>query len=284
MTNKLELSKDEITLILTKREEDKAKGLLKQKAYQGAVERAFAEEKSILAKTLKENEDLVNAYEDVYNRLSKIAPHFTLNIKPYKVKRNVEVYKYDEDGNVIYRDKDDNHTRHNVGAVEETLKSCSIIFNGETVKDKEYRVKVERRGVGRLGVVKITKITLDGSGFEYNETGRSYTKLETVNNKIVERVASDMDRAKREREQRDLEIRAVELATKKYPFEVRATKNNSRGHSQDVIRVVLPNEIEIDLNYREVDGEIEFTVYKVEYLYNVSVDALIGALGILGKK
>lgn len=286
MSNKIELSDKEIAFIIKKREEDKAKGLLRENAYNDAVNKATVEAQNRLEAKLQDNQTVVKEYARIVKELQKINPHYAFSKRSYEAKEDVAVYKYDEDGKMIYQDEKGNTTRAVVKTLTRTLVECEIIYCGETAPKHEgyYKVKVK---VDRGRFRQVTKVTLDGSGFEYNEKNRGYVKMETLHARIIEKVERDIARHKNEVFRRSLNERALSEITLQFPnSKVAITPSfRSRLNDREVIRVILPNNIEIDLTYSQQEGKpIEYRIVHIENGDLFDYGSVINALAKLTDK
>jgi Tfp pilus assembly protein PilE len=287
----LELTADEKAIIIAKREEEKAKGLLKQKTYEEKKASAKSYAQSQLNEWSTKNQAEVDAYEYYLEQLKSVNPNFKLVKTPIKNTRVVESLKLeyiDDEGYEIWRDADGNSIPSHIQKERhETLTakgySCHIHYTGELPEGCLYGVNVDYHETGSTySKSGLYKMQLQGTHFDYNEQRRYYTNPKTVVTKILERIKWDFENIERNNTRLSLKDRALALATETYQNSVVRPSEKLYGrHSSstyDVIEVRLTNDITVVLTFKETDDVISFKVDEVRGLTGKDSDVVIGGL------
>lgn len=287
----LELSAEEKAIILAKREEEKAKGLVRQKTYEDKKASAKSYAQSKLDTSVAKNQKTVEAYESFFKQLIAVNPNFKLDKHVVEFSEVVESLKLeyiDSEGNEIWQYANGNiipsyeqKERH------ETLTakgySCHIHYTGELPNGCLYGVNVEYHETGgRYSKKGMYKMQVQGTNFDYNQQKRYYTNPKSVVDKILERIEWDFETIERNNKRLSLKDRALALATETYQNSVVRPSEKSYGrHSSstyDVIEVKLTNDITVVLTFNEIDDVISFKVDEVRGLTGNDADVVIGGL------
>jgi hypothetical protein len=287
----LELSAEEKAIIIAKREEEKANGLLRQKEYERLKNQAKVYAQARLDASVEKNEISVKAYHYFRDQLIAINPNFKLEKREIEFSQVVESLKLeyiDDEGNEIWQDLDGNCIPSHVQKeCHETLTakgySCHIHYTGELPKGCLYGVKVDYHETGKTYTKKGSyKMQVQGTNFDFNEQRRHYISPKTVVDKILERIKWDFVKIENEKKLNSLKERALALAIEKYPnSEVSLSEKSYVRNSDltyDVVKVKFANGIYVYLTFGEIENTIKFTLNDVIGLTGKDVDVVIGGL------
>lgn len=300
MSTEIQLTEEEKQEILAKREEKKAKGQLRQEAYDKNVADQIAYKQGKLDEAVARNKALADAYTNFHAELNAVNPNYKLVTEKVEFSEKVEVQKLefiDDDGKDIW--KDENGELLSSSTTKETIKtltakgvSSSIKYVGSEVpEDHSYRVGVDvTDNGGRYRTNLVYKMQYKGTNVDWTDGNRKYTRAKTVNEKIIQHVNWAIAKLEQEDATKVLNRMALAKAKAEYPNSAVQIKEYyiRRGeYTKYMVQVVLDNGIIVNLYiYKDenASGGVRFEVKEIENKSKVDVNGLIGALAKIPTK
>jgi len=297
MSQEIKLTEDEKAQILAIRKEKKAKGQLRQEAYDKNIISQTEYKQKCIEKKVKENQALVNAYEKYYSQLLLVNPNYKLVTEDIEFSEIVKVQKLeyiDDEGNNIWKDSDgdflnDSKTKEVITTLTAKGVTSIIKYVGSDVpKGCNYRVQIDvTDNGGRHRTNLVYKMQYKGTNVDYTDGNRKYTVAKTVNERIIQHVEWKKAEIEREIQQNSLKTRALAKAKSQYInsnvilSEYYIRNSNS---TYDMLIVTLSNGIEVELTFSERDNVIKFSIRDIRNKHSISADGLIGALAKISPK